>query len=781
MPLKSYKQILTEFTAITGRAVELPDDYRQALASLCSHLATKELRPKRERRRRLIASINRKFSINRDAIAMVYAAAASKGGTFNYIEKTQIQWAFDYADPAPFNAALTGKSLADADRESLQSLFCPAPEAQTLEVFNREVDNPSKLRRDKGQRPIGREIQLAAVASFSFAFAEEEVLHEYYDECYDASAYDSSYWLQLRRMRPELYNRDRALDIVRVGETTAQHLGAYSTLRRCVLGVVRRSYEQLNNHGHLAIWIDPIQLEGRSVGWELALDTILFAEKHDEVRLKSVYFRHRQISKQTQSYIRGINARAADFSLANEGFTYRDTFVCSPSVDTKCGDESLLILLQKNKRDETLVPCPACRSHDVQGNSYPSLGVRSWECRNLLCPERSKYNRGKRYSFKALLMQEAIADPKNEIPAASVRRWSRDVLLGARFEDAFEMLVRHYSLYGDTVHLVGTDAGSEFLGRQLVCNERTQFISDAATDSFFESPWFHRYITERSPCTTDRSAGITPAWNTTNNAFSLINGSSSEELAQIPSCYFDAAVTSPPYYNAREYSSWDNIYCYLHDMRQVAAACHRTLKPGGIYLYNVFDYFDNENTVVFSAMGNKRLILSALTADIFRRVGFSLLGNVTWDKGEIEGKRGFNAGNFSPYYQSPFNCWEHVLVFCKAPVADAVLAIRRLPSVLRAKPVMKMVNGENTHGHSAPFPEEIPRLLRAITRKGSRVLDPYGGSGTTARGLAFDHASVVCIEKSTEYCELATRLFDVAERAYLSGRQLALFSGDGPA
>jgi hypothetical protein len=64
-------------------------------------------------------------------------------------------------------------------------------------------------------------------------------------------------------------------------------------------------------------------------------------------------------------------------------------------------------------------------------------------------------------------------------------------------------------------------------------------------------------------------------------------------------------------------------------------------------------------------MGKKRMILGAYVVNLFRRVGFELDGNVVWYKGQIEGKRNFNQGNRSPYYQLPFNCWEHVFVFRK--------------------------------------------------------------------------------------------------------------------
>ena len=58
------------------------------------------------------------------------------------------------------------------------------------------------------------------------------------------------------------------------------------------------------------------------------------------------------------------------------------------------------------------------------------------------------------------------------------------------------------------------------------------------------------------------------------------------------------------------------------------------MKTGGIYLFNIFDYFDNENNVVLSAMGNKRMILGAYMIDMFERIGFTLRGNIIWNKGE---------------------------------------------------------------------------------------------------------------------------------------------------
>jgi DNA modification methylase len=188
-----------------------------------------------------------------------------------------------------------------------------------------------------------------------------------------------------------------------------------------------------------------------------------------------------------------------------------------------------------------------------------------------------------------------------------------------------------------------------------------------------------------------------------------------------------------------------------------------------VYLFNIFDYFDNENNIVFSAMGKKRMILGAYIINMFRRVGFMLRGNIAWHKGEIEGKRNFNQGNRSPYYQFPFNCWEHIIVFQKP---GNMISNLHFPTVLQSKPVIKMVNGENVLGHSAPFPSIIPELLINQMNRGECILDPYSGSMTTGRAAYERGVRSVSIELHREYCELGLRLLEEA----CINRDLSLFA-----
>ena len=648
--------------------------------------------------------------------------------------------------------------------------FRPATEEETLRTLRQELKSPSMLRKPKGTRDIETEILLSCFAAFVYSSAEERMMHQFFDDQFDKAPYQSSYYRHLQATLPSLFDRSRVMDVLHVAPKP--HLQQYVDLRRLLLAQISDSYNQLNNFGHFAVYIHPLRCDGRNVTWELASDVMLYAEKLHTVQLKAGYFQSHRIEALTVESIPNLILSEARFDLVNEGFTYRDSFVMPPRSSAPCGDEAILVIFQKNRRDETPIPCPTCRSSLVRGNSYSTEGVRSWECFNPLCPDRSKYNRGKRYSFKSILTKEAIENVESQIPVQFVRSWARDVQPSIAFSDCMQMLIRHYTLSGDTVHIFGCPVRpSAFLGRHLVGHPLYSRSPNSA--SFFEeSPSFRRYcvsspdhIRNELEFRTEDVANVR-----------IVLGDAAGVLASLDERSLDGAVTSPPYYNAKQYSNWPNIYAYLNEMLRIVTEMFRVLKPGSFFLYNIFDYFDNENSVVFSAMGNKRLILSAYTVDLFRRVGFVVLGNVTWDKGHIEGRRGFNGGNFSPYYQSPFNCWEHVLVFWKPDghLEDAVARLRRLPSVLRVPPVSKMRKGVNSYGHDAPFPASIPQLILPLLRDGATVVDPFAGSGTTGRALAPFVRRVICIEKDADYWELARRMCSEANL----GDELLLSMGE---
>lgn len=124
-------------------------------------------------------------------------------------------------------------------------------------------------------------------------------------------------------------------------------------------------------------------------------------------------------------------------------------------------------------------------------------------------------------------------------------------------------------------------------------------------------------------------------------------------------------VTSPPYYNAREYSTWDNLSSYFDDMRKILKEAYRVLDNHRVFVFNVGDVFDNDNLTTRSVWGRRRLPLGAYFIKIFEEIGFTFVDDFMWDKGEVQSERHKNGDKPYPFYQYPMNCYEHILVFHK--------------------------------------------------------------------------------------------------------------------
>ena len=190
-------------------------------------------------------------------------------------------------------------------------------------------------------------------------------------------------------------------------------------------------------------------------------------------------------------------------------------------------------------------------------------------------------------------------------------------------------------------------------------------------------------------------------------------------------------------------------------MYNIGKQVYDVLKPGALWLFNIFDYFDNENIVALSAMGKRRMILGAYIINLFRRIGFEIEGNTVWFKGEVEGKDNFNQGNHSPYYQLPLNAWEHIFIFRKPGTAATRYSF---PRILATKPVIKMKGGKNVLGHTAPFPSSVPDLLLSQLEAGRAVLDPFSGSMTTGRAAHKRNIQSTSLELHSDYCKLGINL-----------------------
>ena len=221
------------------------------------------------------------------------------------------------------------------------------------------------------------------------------------------------------------------------------------------------------------------------------------------------------------------------------------------------------------------------------------------------------------------------------------------------------------------------------------------------------------------------------------------------------------AVTSPPYFNAREYSTWATVDDYIEDMTKSFAEVFRVLKPGRKFCLNISDLPEKgESGVRWIPLG-PHLLLAALKA------GFELVDRVLWYKTPI---KGFQYGSL-PYPPSPLICdsMEYVYILRKpnkgkvsyehvSPLQKEASRLKREIYAEYTKQIWTLrrvrLKG-NEEGHIAPFPYDIPeRCVRLYSFVGETVLDPFAGSGTTAQAAIRNRRNSVMVEQEKSYIKI---------------------------
>lgn len=600
---------------------------------------------------------------------------------------------------------------------------------------------------------------------------------------------------------------------------------------------IKTAYANIQNHKSLVIKIENIIDDKLNIKWEIYSYLVIFAEKFNKIEEPRRYyspeatcadfFKHRfkinltdkelvllkkyynkEISFERIADLQAFNVDDAkniidDFAHIYTGFTFIDCdillsnkkFQNTAEIEFIQNTNELLLIFIKHSIDDMKIPCPICGSLKISGNSFPEIGIRSWECRNPLCSDRSKTNRGKRYSARTILMQGSNLDfsPENTIPREIIRKWRRDIVENWDLSSLYKMMTKYYSYVDDMVTAVNAEDPNIF--KNIAKKEKRKFtewsyddfvgkVDETLFESFFESDDFSflsHFTYEKKIQTKDNLPFKTELRNAGNTRFVL--GDCADVLQTLvlePLVTIHNMVTSPPYYNAREYSQWENLYQYLNEMYYIIQRSYRVLQKGGVFFFNIGDTFDNEKIIVKSKMGEKRIPLGAYITLLFKKAGFEILDNIVWNKGEPQSNRHKNDGNFTPYYQRQANCYEHIFIF-KKPGAkiklNEKLKEKAIPNnVRRFSPVYKIVSGGiNTYGHSAPFPRDIPEMSTlCFTNESEIILDPFSGSGTTVIVAAKNGRIGIGIEKDEKFIELSV------EKAKNAGLKADVISFESP-
>lgn len=512
--------------------------------------------------------------------------------------------------------------------------------------------------------------------------------------------------------------------------------------------LIRNTYSRLENYRHLIVYIDG-QIKdkaGKDITWQIAYKTTIYAENF--VQFKNKYNPCKK-NEQIKNLDCWLNAKfGTELSLASEfysaistGYKYEDCYVSD-------NQQKIIICLKKISLDETPVPCPSCMTTIQTGNSYPEMFLRSYECKNSKCQDRSKSGRGKRFdefsAYRSFKLEEHNKD--NIISNELYSKWRRDVFSNEL--DQYEMIIKYYTWDNENILVFNTKLSKELYSRHTInYNEYNMHVNTLDCIDSYEHLPIVKLLNKVNALNCYKDTGITEL----KGDIVLLNGDSTKIIESITRGIIGCAITSPPYYNAREYSQWPTLIHYLIDMLINAKAVYNSMADGASYLYNIGDIVCEDNVFVRSNMSNRRLPLGFLSCMVFEIAGFRLNGNIIWDKGEVQSKRNSTVNLYSGYVKC-INCYEHVLSFGKNSYKE------NKTKIVQITPVIKINSkGENRLGHTAPYPLELVSLIEPYIIPNKYILDPYLGSGTTLKWCLMNNKKGIGIEKDSQYYQLCVQ------------------------
>lgn len=468
-----------------------------------------------------------------------------------------------------------------------------------------------------------------------------------------------------------------------------------------------------------------------------------------------------------------INQNEIDFfKYIQTGFQFIDCIILksdkkfynSEEVNFIKNQNEILLVFVKHEIDDRKIPCPVCWSLKVSWNSYTTIGIKSRECKNSLCMERSKTNRGKRYSARSNDMQNAVSEysKENIIDKELISKRRKDIASEDAYSTLFEMIIKYYSFeWWNTLFINFNEKKINSwykYWRNLKFISASEYINISSIDqnsfsNFINSEFIKKFVYQKT-CKQETNKAIKIEYT---EKYKIINWNCLSYLKNTENNSIDWMVTSPPYYNAREYSKRKNLYNYLNDMYEICLASYKTIQPWWVFFYNIWDIFDNPNTTVKSKMWEKRVALGAYLIFLFQKAWFELLDNIIRDKWETQSNRHKNDGNYTPYYQKPANCYEHMFIFKKTGKLKVSSNPKILNNIQKFSPVIKINNKwENLFGHTAPYPIDLPLLyIKTFTEEWDIIFDPFLWSWTTIYTAVNNGCIWVWTELDPNYYNLA--------------------------
>lgn len=242
----------------------------------------------------------------------------------------------------------------------------------------------------------------------------------------------------------------------------------------------------------------------------------------------------------------------------------------------------------------------------------------------------------------------------------------------------------------------------------------------------------------------------------------VVHGDVQTILELIPEDSIHLTFTSPPYYNARDYSIYPSYEDYLKFLEAVFKAIHRVTKEGRFLLINTSPIIIPR---VSRQHSSRRFPIPFDLHAYIVAAGWEFIDDIVWLKPEttVKNRIGGFQQHRKPLGYKPNAITEMVMVYRKKTNKLIDWNMRQYPPEVIKKSRVKddfettnvwQIDPTYSKNHSAVFPVELcRRVIQYYSFEGDLIFDPFGGSGTLGWAAKALNRLFFLTELKTEYFE----------------------------
>ena len=264
----------------------------------------------------------------------------------------------------------------------------------------------------------------------------------------------------------------------------------------------------------------------------------------------------------------------------------------------------------------------------------------------------------------------------------------------------------------------------------------------------------------------------------------VVLGDVRKTLKEIPDESFHLTFTSPPYYNARDYSIYKSYKSYLIFLEEVFKLTFDKTKEGRFLIVNTSPVIVPRISRQYSS---KRYPIPFDIHNFLIKMDWEFIDDIIWAKPEASVKNR-NAGflqHRKPLAYKPNARTEYLMVYRKQ--TDKLIDWNIRQYDWKTVKESKVADGYETSNvweidptfnktHSAVFPVDLcKRIIEYYSFKNDLVFDPFAGSGTFGRTAKYSDRYFFLTEQKKEYFEYMrslakkddSRIFNKRESKFL--------------